>query len=127
MAQTPLKDIRQSLLDCHEPFMRLHNYFKIFETNKEDILKILECGACFLIKQFEEAALEHLKCFLTKFEQNQKIWIWHDHSGLASHGIVAVMIGLVYDPIVFKTETESGQSVQECVEEGEIHMVAHGS
>ena len=55
------------------------------------------------------------------------IWIWHDRSCLASHGIVAVMIGVVYDPIVFKTESEAGQSVQEFVEEGETHMVAHGS
>ena len=42
-----------------------------------------------------------------------------------SHGIVAVMIGVVYDPIVF--ESEVGRSVQEFVEEGEIHMVVHGS
>ena len=55
------------------------------------------------------------------------IWIWHDHSCLVSHGIVAVMIGVVYDPIVFKTESEVGQSVQEFVEEGEIHVVVHGS
>ena len=34
---------------------------------------------------------------------------------------------MVYDPIVFKTESEVGQSVQEFVEEGEIHIVAHGS
>ena len=55
------------------------------------------------------------------------IWIWHDHSCLASHGILAVMVGVVYDPIVFKTESEVSQSVQEFVEEGKIHMVAHGS
>ena len=35
------------------------------------------------------------------------------------------MIGVVYDPIVF--ESEVGRSVQEFVEEGEIHMVVHGS
>ena len=46
-----------------------------------------------------------------------------DHSCLASsHGIVAVKIG-----VVFKTESEVSQSVQEFVEEGEIHMVVHGS
>ena len=36
-----------------------------------------------------------------------------DHSCLASHGIVAVNIG-----VVFKTESEVSQSVQEFVEEG---------
>ena len=45
-----------------------------------------------------------------------------DHSCLASHGIVAVKIG-----VVFKTESEVSQSVQEFVEEGEIHMVVHAS
>ena len=45
-----------------------------------------------------------------------------DHSCLASHGIVAVKIG-----VVFKTESEVSQSVQEFVEEGEIHMVVRGS
>ena len=63
----PLKDIRQSLLDAHEPFMRLHKDCEIDKMNKEDILNILERGSCFSMKQFEEATLERLKCFLTKF------------------------------------------------------------
>ena len=37
------------------------------------------------------------------------------------------MVGVVYDPIVFKAGSEVGQNVQEFVEEGEIHIVAHGS
>ena len=36
------------------------------------------------------------------------------------------MVGVVYDSIVFKTESEVGQNVQELIE-GEIHIVAHGS
>ena len=86
----PLKDIRQA-------FMRLYKDCEIDKMNKEDILDILEHGACFSMKQFEEATLEQLKCFLTKFEWNRIIWIWHDHSCLASHGIVAVMIGVAYE------------------------------
>ena len=31
----PLKDIRQSLLDAHEPFTRLHKDCKIDEMNKK--------------------------------------------------------------------------------------------
>ena len=123
----PLKDIRQSLLKAHEQFMRLHSDHEIDAMHKEDILSILRHGARCSMNQFEEANLDKLKCVLTKFERNRAIWIWHDHSTLASHGILTVMVGVVYDPIVFKTESEVGQSVQEFVEEGEIHIVAHGS
>ena len=37
------------------------------------------------------------------------------------------MVGVVYDSLVFKTESEVGRSVQEYIEEGEIHIVALGS
>lgn len=37
------------------------------------------------------------------------------------------MVGLVYDSIVFKTENEIGQNVQEFIEEDEVHIVRHGS
>ena len=36
------------------------------------------------------------------------------------------MIGIMYDPIVFFSESES-PGIQEIVEEGEIHYVAHGT
>ena len=51
----PLKDIRQSLLEAHEPFMRLHSDCEIDEISKEDILNILQHGACFSMQQFEKA------------------------------------------------------------------------
>ena len=97
------------------------------------ILKLMQCAKMILwisfavvhsMKQFEKATLEELKRLLAMFERNRTIWIWHDHSSLASHGILAVMIGVVYDPIMFMTESEVGHSVQELVEEGEIHIVA---
>ena len=43
------------------------------------------------------------------------------------HGILAVMFGVVYDSLVFKTESEVRRNVQEYIEEGEIHIVALGS
>ena len=36
------------------------------------------------------------------------------------------MIGIMHDPIVFLSESES-PGIQEFVEEGEIHFVAHGT
>ena len=37
------------------------------------------------------------------------------------------MVGVVNDSLVFKTKSEVGRSVQEYIEEGEIHIVALGS
>ena len=56
----------------------------------------------------------------------RSLWMWHDHSSLASHGIIAVMVGVVYNPVLFLSESES-PGVQEFIEEGEIHFIAHGS
>ena len=54
------------------------------------------------------------------------LWMWHDHSSSASHGIIAVMVGVVYNPVLFLSESES-PGVQKFIEEGEIHFIAHGS
>ena len=29
------------------------------------------------------------------------LWLWHDRSSLASHAIIAVMVGVVYNPVLF--------------------------
>ena len=123
----PLVEVRQSLLTAHEQFMRLHSDSEIANMSSKDILKILTLGAQYSMDQFSNATVEELRACLTKFERNRKLWVWHDHSSLASHGILAVMVGVVYDSLVFKSESEIGQSVQEYIEEGEIHMVALGS
>ena len=53
----------------------------------------------------------------------RSLWLWHNHSSLASHGIIAVMVG------AFLSESSESESpgVQEFIEEGEIHFIAHGS
>ena len=84
-------------------------------------------GARYSMHKFADATEDELKALLTQFERNQTIWIWHDHSSLASHGILAVMVGVVYDSLVFKTEDEISQKVQEFIKEGEVRIVAHGS
>ena len=54
------------------------------------------------------------------------LWVWHDHSSLVFHGILELMVGVLYDPFVFLSQSES-PGIQEYVEEGEIHIVVHGS
>ena len=72
------------------------------------------------------SCVEKVKTHLTRYERNRMLWIWHDHSSLVSHGIIALMVDVLYDPIVFSSKSES-PGIQEYVEEGEIHIVAHGS
>ena len=107
--------------------MRLHSDSEIESMSKNDVLEILQVGAVYSKHAYLNDTVEDLRALLKKFERNRTIWIWHDHSTLASHGILAVMVGVVYDSLVFKTESEVGRSVQEYIEEGEIHIVALGS
>ena len=119
--------VASSLLDASEQFMRLHSDCEIASMSRDDVLCILQLGAGYSMHQFADVPMEDLKVCLTRFERNRSIWIWHDHSSLGSHGVLAVMVGVVYDTLVFKTETEVGHSVQEYIEEGAIHMLAHCS
>ena len=123
----PLFDIQNGLLKAHEKCMRLHTDVEIKAMSKEYILGVLRKGAGYFMNQFENLSLEELKHLLSKYERTRTIWIWHDHSSLASHGILAIMVGVMYDPIVFMTENEIGKNVEEFLQEGEIHAVAHGS
>ena len=123
----PLVEVRQSLLNDQEQLMRLHSDGEIDSMSKDDVLSILQTGAQYSKSVFANATVEDLKGSLRKFERNRTIWFWHDHSSLASHGVLAVMVGVVYDSLVFKTENEMKQGVQEYVEEGAIHMLAHCS
>ena len=52
------------------------------------------------MQQYANITVEHLKVILMKL-----------------HGILAVMVGVVYDSVVFKTESEVGRNVHEYIEE----------
>jgi hypothetical protein len=118
-----LTDIRQRLLKRHDKFMRLHSTSEIAAMCHNDLVCILK-----VLPNIDVStkSTEELRQLLAHHESKRSLWIWHDHSSLASHGIIAVMVGVVYDPVLFFTESES-QGVQEFVEEGEIHFIAHGS
>lgn len=64
------KDTRKSLLEVHEPFMRLHSDSQIDAMCEVDTLDILCRGAFYSMKQFEKATLEELQCLLAMFERN---------------------------------------------------------
>ena len=103
--------------------MRLHSNDEIATMTRERILELLNMvdGS-----EHTDYSTDELKEILTHNERSRSLWVWHDHSSLVSHGIIAVMIGIMYDPIVFLSESES-PGIQEFVEGGEIHFVAHGT
>ena len=85
-----LADIRQSILNCHEQFMRLHTVDHISAMGKDEVLSLLNdhpmvsCN-CNCNCELSTAPLEELKARLIHYERNRMLWVWHDHSSLVSH------------------------------------------
>ena len=86
--------------------MRLHSDSEIAEMSGEDELTILQLGAGYSMQQYANMTVEDL---LMKFEQSRNIWIWHDHSRVALHGILAVMVGVVYNSLVLTLRVKLGE------------------
>ena len=103
--------------------MRLHTDSEIATMNRDAMVTIFKAMPCVDVSA---KSTEELRVLLAQYERRRSLWVWHDHSSLASHGIIAVMVGVVYNPVLFLSESES-PGVQEYVEEGEIHFIAHGS
>ena len=103
--------------------MRLDSNDEIATMTKERKLELLQLvdGS-----KHTNYSRDELRESLTHNERNRSLWVRHDHSSLVSHGIIAVMIGIMYDQSVFLSESES-PGIREFVEEGEIHFVAHGT
>ena len=73
-----------------------------------------------------------LRYRLKKAERLRTLWMWHEHSTVLSYGLVLVMVGVTYDPLTFYTDEEvpnssNHMSLQEFIEHGEIHILAHCS
>ena len=120
----PCLNLRRLLIHCQTVLL---GSSEIAEMSSEDKLSILQLGAGYSMQQYANIDVEDLIVLFMKFEQSQTIWIWHDHSSLPLHGNLAVMVGVVYDSLVCKSESEVGRNVQEYIKEGEIHIVALGS
>ena len=108
----PCLNLRNLLIHCQTVLL---GYSDIAEMSSEDELSILQLGAGYSMQQYANIAVEDLKALLMKFEQSQTIWIQHDHSSLVLHGILAVMVGVMYDSLVFKTESEVDKNVHEYI------------
>ena len=91
-----LVNIRKCLLNKHQHLMRLHSNDEIATMSRERILELLH-----LVNGSEHTnySTDELREILTHNERSRSLWVWHDYSSLVSHGIIVVMIGIMYDPI----------------------------
>ena len=77
--------------------------------------------------------LQGMQMLLRVCQHNRALWMWSDHSVLLGYGLVLIVVGAVYDPLVYLTDDELPKShkatmtVQEMVEQGEVYIMAHCS
>ena len=128
-----LLEVREKLLAKHVDLLRLYPDNEISELSKEDILNLLSKVAPGSISDFKDCNLEVMQRKLKLFQRNRALWVWSDHSVLQGYGLVLIVVGIVYDPLVFYTDSELAEShktkmnVQELVEQGEIYIMTHCS
>ena len=86
-----------------------------------DELKIPHKDSCDLRQQLKEACrTRHLK-------------VWHDHSSIAAHGYLLVLLSVIYDPAFYYTTNEMKSlkgvdiDVPATIEKPEVHIIARSS
>ena len=128
-----LLELRQKLLSKQREPMRLHIDCEIARMSREDILDIVSKVAPCALHNFESLDLAEMQKQLKDYERTRALWIWSDHSVVESYGLLLIISGVIYDPLVFYTDPELAESpktkasVQELVEQGEIYIMAHCS
>ena len=130
----PLLEIRKKFLQKHEALMRLHTDDDINKMERDEICEILSKCNSYNPAHYATATMEELQQKLKQVERTRTLWMWHDHSTVLSFGLVLVLVGVTYDPLTFYTDGELAHhsqndrmSLQELVEQGDVHIFAHCS
>ena len=67
---------------------------------------------------------------MKQYQRTRTLTIWHDHATVLGRGYILITIHVLYDDAVFFTPAEvqsdklSFCTLQHCIEEPEIHMIA---
>ena len=126
-------EIRQRLVDKHRHLMRINTNTQINEMSSEDILELVAKVAPSALPEFKSKDLQCMQTLLRVCQRNRALWVWSDHSVLLGYGLVLIVVGAVYDPLVYLTDDEVAKShkstmtVQEMVEQGEVYIMTHCS
>ena len=128
----PLLEIRQKLFQKQKKLMRLHADDEIDTMSREEISDVLLKCKSFSTVNITSMDIIELRDIIKKVEWSRTLWMWHDHSTVLSYGLVLVMVGVTYDPLTFYTDEEvpnsfNRMSLQEFIEQSEIHIPAHCS
>ena len=59
-----------------------------------------------------------LRDILRKLERTRTLAVWHDHSTLLGKGYVLITVKILYDTMVFKTQSE----IEPCHENIQAHI-----
>ena len=119
-----LCDIRKKLLSKHEKMNLLRkNSDQYFDslTNEEVITRLSQLHEC---PPSDTDKRELLK----KISRQRFLKVWHDHSTIAGHGHLLVLVSCMYDPAFYYTQKELEShgitlDVESVVEEPEIHIL----
>ena len=123
----PLIDIRRKLLLKHESqgFIRQMTDEQLDSLSEEELRSKL--------KQLHEptdcySTHDHLKDACKRVYRIRQLKMWHDHSDIAGHSHVLMLVAAVYDPAFFYTSQELEEKgalidVQSAVEEPQIYIL----
>ena len=124
-------EIRKKLLDKHEELglIRLHSN-EYYTTLSTDVVKekLLE-----LHKHIEaHTSEEQLRAKLTSISRIRHLKVWHDHSDIAGHSHLLVLIAVVYNQALYYTSKEMQDKginidVPAIVEDPQIHILSRSS
>lgn len=101
--------------------MRLHTDNQIDSMSMCEIFAILSKANIALDNETNGTQLWDV---LRKLERTRTLAVWHDHSTLLGKGYVLITVKIVYDTIVFKTQSEvecCHEDIQAFIEAGTSH------
>ena len=125
----PLQHIREKLLEKHEKMGILRDnsdeYFANL-TQEEIVSRLNELNISYNTS-------DDLKQKLKDVCRTRYMKIWHDHSSIAAHGYLLVLVSFIYDPAFYYTSQEMKDlkdinlDVPATVEKPEVHIIGRSS
>ena len=128
--EIPIIHIRQKLLEKHEKLGIIRNnpdnYFASLseEDTKSRLTELGEYDSQMTIQEAQHK--------LKSICRTRHFKVWHDHSEIAGHSHLLVLVSAVYDPAFYFTSTEMSQKgvqidVPTIVETPEVHILGKSS
>ena len=125
----PLKYIRENLL-------RKHEKMGIVRENSNDYFASMtqaEIVSCLEKRYIPFSESDDLLSKLKNASRTRYLKVWHDHSSIANHGYLLVLVSVIYDPAFYYTTQEMKDfkgieiDVQAEVQTPEVHIIGRSS